>query len=58
MITIRQKKLGPMHPCPYRIDRLYNVYSVIQIGTEQVMGKFNSLTEAEAFMWSLVPRLK
>lgn len=58
MITIGRKILDPMKPCPYRIDRLYNTYSVIQIGTEQVMGKFNSLTEAEAFMWNLVPRLK
>lgn len=58
MITIKKRALGAVKPNPYRIDRLYNVYSVIQIGTNQVMGKFNSLEEAEAFLFSLTPRLK
>lgn len=58
MITIKKRALGAVKPNPYRIERLYNVYSVIQIGTNQVMGKFNSLEEAEAFLFSLTPRLK
>jgi len=35
MITIKKRALGAVRPNPYRIEKLYNVYSVIQIGTEQ-----------------------
>ena len=58
MILIKKRALGPIRPNPYRIEKFHNIYSVIQIGTEQVMGKFKSLQEAEAFLFSLTPRIK
>lgn len=45
---------------PYQIkqNHVNNIFTVIEISTKQMMGNFKSLQEAEAFMWSLIPRIK
>ena len=58
MIIGKEKRLGEIKNVPYQIHSLNNIYTVIQIGTDKVMGRFKSLQEAETFMWSLIPRLK
>jgi hypothetical protein len=60
MIIQKAKKLGPTKMSPYQIkqNHVNNIFTVIEISTKQMMGNFKSLQEAEAFMWSLVPRIK
>jgi len=48
-------KMSPYQIKHYHID---NIFTVIEVSTRQIMGNFKSLQEAEAFMWSLIPRVK
>lgn len=43
--------LGPIRMLPFRIDRLYSVYTIIEVATGNEIKKFNSLEKAEAYMY-------
>jgi uncharacterized protein YqgV (UPF0045/DUF77 family) len=60
MIIQKAKKLGTTKMSPYQIKHYHtdNIFTVIEVSTSQIMGNFKSLQEAEAFMWSLIPRIK
>ena len=42
---------GPIRMLPFRIDRLYSVYTIIEVATGAEVKKFNSLEKAEAYMY-------
>ena len=43
--------LGPIRMLPFRINRLYDVYTIIEVATGAEVKKFNSLEKAEAYMY-------
>lgn len=42
---------GPIRMLPFRIDRLYNIYTIIEVATGNEIRKFNSLEKAEEYMY-------
>lgn len=60
MIIQRPRSFNAPKMSPYQIKHYHtdNIFAVIEVSTRQKMGNFKSLQEAEAFMWSLIPRVK
>jgi len=59
MIIKRPRSFNAPKMAPYQIKHYHtdNIFAVIEVSTKQIMGNFKSLQEAEAFMWSLIPRV-
>ena len=60
MIIQKPRSFNAPKMSPYQIKHYHadNIFTVIEASTRQIMGNFKSLQEAEAFMWSLIPRVK
>ena len=50
-MKLAKPSFGPIRMLPFRIDRLYDVYTIIEVATGNKIKKFNSLEKAEAYMY-------